>query len=305
MSQKSLLTIWLAAARLRTLPLSVAGIVVGNALAIQNEEFCPYVFGGTLLTAIVFQILSNFANDYGDGIKGTDNHERIGPKRVLQQNLLSPKTLLKGIVITSVVGFLLAATTVSIAFEAGETKSVFAFLGLAVVAIVAAYKYTAGKGAYGYHALGDVFVFAFFGLLAVGGSFYLQAKQLDPHIWWFAFAIGGLSTAVLNLNNMRDMQNDTKAGKKTVAAFLGLKSAKTYHSILVLGSITSLMAGLTNISDGWIGYAPLLMVFPLLIQLKSTLKLKIHGTFDALLKPLALSIFGTSIILLVTQIMGA
>ena len=305
MSQKSLLTIWLAAARLRTLPLSVAGIVVGNALAIKNEEFCPYVFGGTLLTAIVFQILSNFANDYGDGIKGTDNHDRIGPKRVLQQNLLSPKTLLRGIVITAVVGFLLAAATVSIAFEAGETKSVFAFLGLAVVAIVAAYKYTAGKGAYGYHALGDVFVFAFFGLLAVGGSFYLQTKQLDPHILWFAFTIGGLSTAVLNLNNMRDMQNDTKAGKKTVAALLGLKSAKTYHSILVLGSITSLMAGLTNIADGWIGYAPLLMVFPLLLQLKSTRKLKIHGTFDALLKPLALSIFGTSIILLVTQIMGA
>ena len=103
---------------------------------------------------------------------------------------------------------------------------------------------------------------------------------------------------------MRDMQNDTKAGKKTVAAFLGLKSAKTYHSILVLGSITSLMAGLTNIADGWVGYAPLLMVFPLLLQLKSTLKLNVHSGFDALLKPLALSIFGTSMLLLLTQIIG-
>jgi 1,4-dihydroxy-2-naphthoate octaprenyltransferase len=176
---------------------------------------------------------------------------------------------------------------------------------LAVVAIVAAYKYTAGKGAYGYHALGDVFVFAFFGLLAVGGSFYLQTKQLDPNIWWFAFAIGGLSTAVLNLNNMRDMQNDTMAGKKTVAAFLGLQNAKTYHSILVLGSITTLTIGLTNIANGWIGYVPLLMVFPLLLQLKSTLKLKAHSGFDALLKPLALSIFGTSMLFLLTQIMGA
>jgi 1,4-dihydroxy-2-naphthoate octaprenyltransferase len=304
-SQKSLVMIWVAAARLRTLPLSVAGIVVGNAFAIQNEGFCPYVFGGTLLTAIVFQILSNFANDYGDGIKGTDNHERIGPKRVLQQNLLSPKILLRGIIITAVVGFLLAAATVAVAFEADETKSVFTFLGLAVVAIVAAYKYTAGKGAYGYHALGDVFVFAFFGLLAVGGSFYLQTKQLDPNIWWFAFAIGGLSTAVLNLNNMRDMQNDTKAGKKTVAAFLGLKNAKTYHSILVLGSITTLTIGLLLTTNEWIGYIPLLMVFPLLLQLKSTLKLNVHSGFDALLKPLALSIFGISMLLLLTQIIGS
>ena len=101
------------------------------------------------------------------------------------------------------------ATKVSSEQNGGELKSVLAFLALAVVAILAAYKYTAGKGAYGYHALGDVFVFAFFGLLAVGGSYYLQTKQLDNSMWWFAIAIGGLSTGVLNLNNMRDMHNDS------------------------------------------------------------------------------------------------
>ena len=296
--------ILVAAALLRPLPLSVAGLVTGNAFAIPHEVFCPYIFFGTLLTAIVFQILSNFANDYGDGMKGTDNQERIGPKRVLQQKLISPKTLFRGIVISMFVGFFMALATVSMAFEPGDTKNILTFLGLAVVAIVAAYKYTAGIGAYGYHALGDVFVFAFFGLLAVGGSFYLQTKKLEPNIWWFAFAIGGLSTAVLNLNNIRDMKNDTRVGKKTVAAYLGLKSAKTYHCILVLGSITSLTVGLINIANGWITYMPLLMVFPILLQLMSTIKFEVDSAFDALIKPLALSIFGTSILFLITQIIG-
>jgi len=294
--------VWVAAARLRTLPLSIAGIVVGNALAIQNDGFCPYVFGGSLLTAIVFQILSNFANDYGDGLKGTDNQERIGPKRVLQQNLLSEKSLFRGILITAVIGFILATVTILIAFEVSELKSSLVFLALAVAAIFAAYKYTAGKGAYGYYAMGDVFVFAFFGLLAVGGSYFLQTKQLNNVLWCFATAIGGLSTAVLNLNNMRDMQNDIAVGKKTIAALLGLKGAKIYHTILVLGSITALSVGVLYNYKGCVGYIPLLAVIPLLLQLVWTLKLKSHKDFDGLLKPLALTTFGTSILLLFTQI---
>tara|TARA_B100001057_G_scaffold177322_1_gene178169 strand:- start:137 stop:1030 length:894 start_codon:yes stop_codon:yes gene_type:complete len=294
--------VWVAAARLRTLPLSIAGIVVGNALAIQNDGFCPYVFVGSLLTAIVFQILSNFANDYGDGLKGTDNQERIGPKRVLQQNLLSEKSLFRGVLITAVIGFILATVTILISFEVSELKSSLVFLALAVAAIFAAYKYTAGKGAYGYYAMGDVFVFTFFGLLAVGGSYFLQTKQLNNILWCFATAIGGLSTAVLNLNNMRDMQNDIAVGKKTIAALLGLKGAKIYHTILVLGSITALSIGVLYNYKGCVGYIPLLAVIPLLLQLVWTLKLKSHKDFDGLLKPLALTTFGTSILLLFTQI---
>ena len=294
--------VWVAAARLRTLPLSIAGIVVGNALAIQNDGFCPYVFVGSLLTAIVFQILSNFANDYGDGLKGTDNQERIGPKRVLQQNLLSEKSLFRGVLITAVIGFILATVTILISFEVSELKSSLVFLVLAVAAIFAAYKYTAGKGAYGYYAMGDVFVFTFFGLLAVGGSYFLQTKQLNNILWCFATAIGGLSTAVLNLNNMRDMQNDIAVGKKTIAALLGLKGAKIYHTILVLGSITALSFGVLYNHKGCVGYIPLLAVIPLLLQLVWTLKLKSHKDFDGLLKPLALTTFGTSILLLFTQI---
>ena len=302
MSKKSLFTVWLAAARLRTLPLSIAGIVVGNALAIQKEGFCPYVFCGSLLTGVVFQILSNFANDYGDGLKGTDNKERIGPRRVLQQNLLSEKSLFRGILIAAVIGFILAAGTISLAFEVSELKSGLVFLVLAVAAIFAAYKYTAGKGAYGYYAMGDVFVFTFFGLLAVGGSYFLQTKQLNNVIWCFATAIGGLSTAVLNLNNMRDMQNDLAMGKKTIAALLGLKGAKIYHTILVLGSITALSFGVLYNYKVLVGYVPLFAVIPLILQLAWTIKLKSHKDFDGLLKPLVLTTFSTSILLLLTQI---
>ena len=153
--------------------------------------------------------------------------------------------------------------------------------------------------------MGDVFVFAFFGLLAVGGTYYLQTKQLDGYIWWFAITIGGLSTAVLNLNNMRDMQNDSALGKKTVAALLGLKDGKIYHSILMLGSVLALAVGLFQNCNGWIGYIPLIVVIPLLLQLVSTLKIKTHKEFDALLKPLALTTFGTSILLLIMQILLA
>lgn len=301
MSKPSLLLVWVAAARLRTLPLSIAGIVLGNAVAINTTDFSWSIFVGTLLTAVAFQILSNFANDYGDGIKGTDNDNRIGPKRVLQQNLLTPKTLFQGIVVVGILGLLLAITTINFAFNGKELTSGLVFLGLALAAIVAAYKYTAGKGAYGYHALGDLFVFLFFGLLAVYGSYYLQTKQFDPTVWWFAVAIGALSVGVLNLNNMRDIQNDTAMGKKTVAAALGLQGAKNYHTVLILVGIASMVFGLVPIANNMWDYLPLILTIPLLLQLISVRKTNHYNDFDKRLKPLALTTFGLSVILFITQ----
>ncbi len=301
MSKPSLLLVWVAAARLRTLPLSIAGIVLGNAVAINTADFSWSIFVGTLLTAVAFQILSNFANDYGDGIKGTDNDNRIGPKRVLQQNLLTPKTLFQGIVVVGILGLLLAITTINFAFNGKELTSGLVFLGLALAAIVAAYKYTAGKGAYGYHALGDLFVFLFFGLLAVYGSYYLQTKQFDPTVWWFAVAIGTLSVGVLNLNNMRDIQNDTAMGKKTVAAALGLQGAKNYHTVLILVGIASMVFGLVPIANNMWDYLPLILTIPLLLQLISVRKTNQYNDFDKRLKPLALTTFGLSVILFITQ----
>lgn len=303
MAAPSLFRIWIAAARLRTLPLSVAGIVAGNALAIQHTNFSWKLFGGTLLTAIAFQILSNFANDYGDGVKGTDNEKRVGPKRVLQQKLLSEKTLFKGIILTAIIGFLLAMGTVALAFGCDEMQRSLVFLGLAVLAIFAAYKYTAGKGAYGYHALGDVFVLLFFGLLAVCGAYFLQTKSLDMPVWWIAIAMGFFSVGVLNLNNMRDMENDTAVGKKTIASILGLSKAKKYHAVLLLSGSISLAIGLMQIAETFWHYVPLIMVLPLLFQLFKTMRIEAHADFDKLLKPLALSTFALSLILLLTQLL--
>ena len=266
--------VWVSAARLRTLPLSVAGIFVGNALAIRNNSFCPYVFAGTLLTAIIFQVLSNFANDYGDGLKGTDNQNRIGPKRILQQKLITSKKLYKGIVITGICGFIVAASTTITAFGLKEYKNILMFLAFAIIAVISAYKYTAGKGAYGYYGLGDLFVFIFFGVLAVCGSYYMQTKQLDPFVYLFAIAMGGLSTAVLNLNNMRDIQNDNVMLKKTVAVLLGLRTAKAYHSILIIGSITAFSFGISYLGNGLAKYLPVLLAIPLLVQLRTTLLIK-------------------------------
>ena len=302
MTKPSLFRIWISAARLRTLPLSVAGIVVGNTLAFQEDNFSWTLFVGTLLTAITLQILSNFANDYGDGLKGTDNENRIGPKRVLQQKLLSKKSLFRGIVLTAILGLLLAIGTIAFAFGITQLSNSILFLGLALAAIFAAYKYTAGKGAYGYYALGDVFVLLFFGGLAVCGSYFLQTKTLNTPMWCFALAVGALSVGVLNLNNMRDMQNDDAVGKKTVASLLGLRHAKTYHVLLLVIALISLFFGLSFVSTHQVHYVPLLIGIPLLIQLKKTIQTNAYATFDTLLKPLALSTFGLSLMFFITQL---
>lgn len=303
MSKPSLFRIWISAARLRTLPLSLAGIIVGNALAIQQTNFSWTLFGSTLLTAIAFQVLSNFANDYGDGIKGTDNENRIGPKRVLQQKLLTTKALFRGIILTALIGLGLATLTIVLAFGVEEIKTSLVFLGLALAAITAAFKYTAGKGAYGYRALGDVFVFLFFGLLAVCGAYFLQTKVLSTAVWWFALAVGCFSVGVLNLNNMRDLQNDSAVGKKTIATILGLQSAKKYHAIVILIGIVGLCIGLVQMAQQIWHYLPILVLLPLSIQLVKTIRIKNNIDFDALLKPLALITFLLSLILFTTQIL--
>lgn len=301
MSKPSLIRIWVSAARLRTLPLSMAGIITGNALAAQRPFLSWVLFGSTLLTAISLQILSNFANDYGDGIKGTDNENRIGPKRVLQQKLLSTATLFRGIVVTAIISMGMAVTTIFLAFGDSEITSSLVFFGLGLGAIAAAYKYTAGKRAYGYRALGDVFVFMFFGLLAVCGSYFLQTKEFNTAVWWFALTMGCLSVGVLNLNNMRDIENDTAVGKKTVAAILGIVLAKNYQGILMLISCTSLTLGVVEIAQNRWHFLPLFALMPLGIHVLKMFRIKDHADFDNLLKPLALTTFLISLILFATQ----
>src|SRR5699024_11016315 len=229
----STLKVWISAARLRTLPLSIAGIITAGALAKKYDLFSTSIFILSLATTLGLQILSNFANDYGDGVKGTDNEERVGPVRALQSGALSPEAMKKVIVITSVITLILAIALIYISFKNGNIWHSTIFLILGLSSIIAAITYTVGRYAYGYRALGDVFVFIFFGLLSVLGGYFLYAKTIDNYIVLPAVVIGLLSTAVLNVNNMRDRIADANAGKTTLAVLLGGKKIKQYHYFLV------------------------------------------------------------------------
>lgn len=228
--------VYVKAARLRTLPLSVSGIIVGSFLAASHGYFNWLICGLALLTTIGFQIISNFANDYGDGVKGTDNLDRIGPKRAIQSGEISPEHLLKTIKITSAITFVIAILLIYAAFGKDDFVNLLVFFVLGIASIAAAVKYTMGNKAYGYSGFGDFFVFLFFGLLSVCGSYYLFSKKMDFAIFLPASSIGFLSIGVLNLNNMRDSISDAKSGKNTIVVKIGVGYAKYYHYYLLIAS---------------------------------------------------------------------
>ena len=206
------------AARLRTLPLSVSGIITGSAVALREkpEAFRWDIFLLALLTTVLFQILSNFANDYGDGVKGTDNEHRIGPARALQSGAITRQQMKRVVLITAALSILSAIALIIAAFGSENLLYTLVFFVLGLLCVAAAIKYTVGRSAYGYRGLGDVFVFVFFGLVSVVGSQFLYTQQIDKAVWLPAIAIGLLSVAVLNLNNMRDYENDRRSGKHTL-----------------------------------------------------------------------------------------
>lgn len=301
---------YIQAARLRTLPLSISGIIVGTALArfITNEHVdtpgmftCCFgcihrqtnyiIFILAILTTIGFQVISNFANDYGDGVKGTDNNQRIGPERALQSGKISPKQMLRAIIFTSILTFILALLLIYTAFGKDNFLYTILFLILGISSIAAAIKYTMGKNAYGYSGFGDVFVFLFFGLLSVCGSYFLYAKQLNFIVFLPAISIGLLSTAVLNLNNMRDIKNDKNANKNTLVVKIGSKKAKKYHYFLIIGSFITVFT-YTIITFYSIKQFIFLIAFiPIFKHLLFVVKNNEPVKFDPELKKLALSTF--------------
>lgn len=291
---------WVSAARLRTLPLSISGIVTAGAAAKETEVFSISIFSLALATTLGLQILSNFANDYGDGVKGTDNHERVGPMRAMQSGALSGLDLKKGIVITSIITLLLACLLIYVSFEGENILHSTLFFILGIAAIVAAITYTVGKTAYGYRALGDVFVFLFFGLLSVLGGYFLFAKDLNGFILLPAIVIGLLSTAVLNLNNMRDRLADAKADKITLAVRLGKSKVKTYHYLLIsIAFVCSL--GYFFLKDApLLEFFPLFAFIPLFIHLKKVKENTSPPLLDPELKKVALSTFLFSILFFVS-----
>lgn len=284
------LGIWIRAARLRTLPLSVAGIIVGASLAVDASKFDVSIFVLALLTTVSYQVLSNFANDYGDGVKGTDNTHRIGPERGLQSGQIAPRKMRNAIWVGSVASIIFTLLLLYTAFQ-NDPKSAALFLVLGVLAIAAAILYTVGSKAYGYKGLGDVFVFIFFGGVSVVGSYYLFTKNFDTLLLLPATAVGLLSVAVLNLNNMRDVENDQNFGKNTLALRLGIRKANAYHAFLILIPliVTLFYAHLSEKVYAY--FTVLLLVVPLTAHLKRVRARNSEKDLDVELKKIALLTF--------------
>jgi 1,4-dihydroxy-2-naphthoate octaprenyltransferase len=295
--------IWIRAARLRTLPLSLSGILVGNALCIQHANFSWLLFGFMILTAAAFQIVSNFANDYGDGVKGTDNNERVGPKRVLQEGLLSRTALKRGIAVVSIVALILAIWVIVMAFGKDSVVYFLVFMVFSLLSIWAAISYTVGDKAYGYRGMGDLFVLLFFGGLSVLGSHFVQLKLLTDTAAYLSLAIGFLSVGVLNLNNMRDRESDGAVGKNTIAVYLGAQRSKQYHLFLIVTSIFLIVFVFLQ-SEQKIFWLPLFALIPLGIHIGVVVKNKDPKKLDPELKKLALTTFLLSILIFITFYIG-
>lgn len=263
MDKQSPFLIWFSTVRPKTLPLALASILVGSALAYWSGQFELITTLLALLTTVLLQILSNFANDYGDHIKGSDTAERIGPLRAIQHGQITGEQLKKSLFVVGTLAFLSGVGLIVYAYQSLQDLLVFFILG--VIAIVAAITYTVGKKPYGYLGLGDVSVLIFFGFLAVLGTFYLQAHQLPLITLLPAFGCGLLSVAVLNINNLRDIEQDKKVGKGTLIVRIGSQNGRIYHLLLLSFALLSyLIFGFLTFQH-WYNFT-FLLALPLIIK---------------------------------------
>ncbi|MBK9593237.1 MAG: 1,4-dihydroxy-2-naphthoate octaprenyltransferase [Crocinitomicaceae bacterium] len=291
---------WLKAFRLRTLPLSFSNILLGSAIAFSmqngsgfsNFHFNWGIFTLTLLTTLLLQILSNLANDYGDSKKGADNENRIGPARAIQSGEISAESMLRAIILLSILTLISGLALLYVSFRSDLNWTFVGFFLLGVAAIAAAIKYTVGKGAYGYSGLGDLFVFIFFGLVGVIGSFYLQSKEFYWIVILPAITMGCFSVAVLNLNNMRDIVNDKAVGKITLVVKLGSKNAKIYHGLLFVIAYGAFPIPFIILEKNWI-FALLILPIAIIhaLHLYKVYKVCDPKDFDPELKKVALTAF--------------
>jgi len=302
---------WLKAFRLRTLPLSFSNILLGSAAAyalqlkqnIASFKFNWAIFSLTLFTTLLLQILSNLANDYGDSKKGADNENRVGPVRAIQSGEISASAMLKAIILFSILALISGLALLFIAFGENLNWTFLGFFLLGVGAIAAAIKYTVGKGAYGYSGLGDLFVFIFFGLVGVMGSFYLQTNMFNAQIIFPAITMGCFSVAVLNLNNMRDRVNDQAVGKNTLVVKLGARNAKIYHGFLFLIAYAVFPIPALIRTGSWVlalALAPIAIIH--VVHLIRVYKVCNPTEFDPELKKVALSSFLFSILVWLSMI---
>lgn len=256
---------WVKAFRLRTLPLSLSSVLLGSLLALNQEKLSVAVLIGALVTTLFLQILSNLANDYGDASHGVDNDKRTGPVRGVQSGVISPSEMRIAILIFTVLALLSGVWLLLKAAEKLEITTVFGFFILGILAIAAAIKYTVGKSPYGYAGFGDLAVFSFFGIAGVAGTYFLHTGELAWAELLPAVSIGLLSTGVLNLNNIRDFDNDKESGKRSFAVIIGLHGARIYHTLLITTAVAAAIGyTILNFHSGY--QFIFLITLPVLIQ---------------------------------------
>jgi len=294
---------WILAARLRTLPLSLSGIILGSLIArwklnSNGEIWSKEIFILAIIVTLLYQVLSNYANDYGDGIKGTDK-KRISEAetRVVSSGKVSEKQMKNAIIILSVLSLILTIILLYVAFFPANIQAFIVFVGLGIACILAALGYTLGKKPYGYLGLGDIFVFVFFGLVSVVGSYYLFTKSFDYQILIPASAVGFFSVAVLNLNNIRDINSDMKSGKYTLALRLGFKKAIIYEIILLhLPLILVLAYMMMNEIRDYYAYTFVILFFPMMAVRRRLLEVKESREVDVFLKQVSVLCLAMSIL---------
>lgn len=280
---------WIQAFRLRTLFLSLSGILLGNSIAFHANYFHWPVAIFSLLTALFLQILSNVANDYGDSIHGADHAGRKGPARAVQSGKISKENMKKAMIILAVLSFLCGVLLLYVAYPQINKNGFYAMLIIGILAIASAIAYTNGKKPYGYMGLGDVFVFIFFGIVAVCGTYYLQSGECPLILILPSSTIGLLSAGVLNINNMRDIESDRIAGKNSLALRLGLKNAKIYHTFIIILAIVSLQIFFIYTPQKETIYTVIVPIF--IFHIAQIWKRNESEQLDPMLKQLSLSTF--------------
>ena len=285
---------WIKAARLRTLPLSMSGIIMGSFIArwriLENGGTWDWkIFAMAILVTLLYQILSNFANDYGDGIKGTDKlRGNEAEQRAVASGKISANQMRNAVILFAILSLIATVALLYLAFYPDFMKEFWTFVGLGIACILAAIGYTVGKKPYGYLGLGDIFVFVFFGLVSVCGSYFLFTKTFDWDILIPATAVGMLSTAVLNLNNMRDIESDELSGKKTLALRLGFKYAMVYEIVLLMLPLILILTflGVNDfIKDGkYYPFIVMILLFPMTALRRKIMAVKEPSELDPFLK---------------------
>ncbi|QCK14700.1 1,4-dihydroxy-2-naphthoate polyprenyltransferase [Mangrovivirga cuniculi] len=280
--------VWIEAFRLRTLPLALACVGMGAVLAKADGQWNTTIFILTILTTILLQVLSNLANDYGDSIHGADSVDRLGPARAVQSGTISKSQMKWAIIICGSLAFI-SGLSLLIASFGDNLKLLFIFLGLGLAALFAAVNYTAGNNPYGYKGFGDLFVMIFFGYVGVGGTYFLFSETFRPDILLPASSCGLLATGVLNVNNIRDIDSDKKAGKYSIPVRIGRKNSVIYHAFLLFGAIVcAAVFTFYNYSSVWQWL--FLLVIPLLAKnLYAVITIKDPKHLDPYLKQLAAS----------------